>query len=247
MVQNIYDNETFFEGYKNIRSKQYNYNNLFEQPQFLSMLPALENKRVLDIGCGYGDFAAFCINQGAQYVTGLDVSSNMISHAQASHQHKNLTFKNEAIETVTLAPQSYDLVCSSLALHYVQDFKLAICKISEALNENGVLVFSCHHPLISATIAEDEWLRDEQNIPQYFKLNAYHHEGKRNLNWIVDEVVVYHRKLSTIINTLIECGLQIEQIAEPEPSDEAILKMPSIKKEKERPVFLFVRARKQNY
>ena len=42
--QNIYDNETFFEGYKGIRDNKVNANNLFEIPALFSMLPDLEGK-----------------------------------------------------------------------------------------------------------------------------------------------------------------------------------------------------------
>lgn len=82
MKQNIYDNDTFFEKYQEIRARENNYNNLLEQPNFFSLIPNLENKVVLDIGCGMGNFAAYCISQGAKHVTGIDISSNMIAHAK---------------------------------------------------------------------------------------------------------------------------------------------------------------------
>lgn len=42
--QNIYDNETFFEGYKKIRDNEANANNLFEIPALFSMMPDLTGK-----------------------------------------------------------------------------------------------------------------------------------------------------------------------------------------------------------
>ena len=52
--QNIYDNETFFEGYKSLRAGETNYNDLLEQPAMAKMLRDLTAKDVLDLGCGYG-------------------------------------------------------------------------------------------------------------------------------------------------------------------------------------------------
>ena len=89
MKQNIYDNDTFFGKYQEIRARENNYNNLLEQPNFFTLLPSLQNKIVLDIGCGIGDFAAYCIHQGAKQVTGIDISSNMITHAKKRHIHEN--------------------------------------------------------------------------------------------------------------------------------------------------------------
>lgn len=37
--QNIYDNDTFFEGYKALRAGETNYNDLLEQPAMAKMLP----------------------------------------------------------------------------------------------------------------------------------------------------------------------------------------------------------------
>lgn len=45
--QNIYDNETFFEGYKQIRERKGNANDLFEIPALFSLLPDLNGKRIL--------------------------------------------------------------------------------------------------------------------------------------------------------------------------------------------------------
>ena len=42
--QNIYDNETFFEGHKKIRENEVNANNLFEIPALFSMMPNLKDK-----------------------------------------------------------------------------------------------------------------------------------------------------------------------------------------------------------
>lgn len=45
--QNIYDNETFFEGYRKLRDNEVNANNLFEIPALFSLMPDLTNKKVL--------------------------------------------------------------------------------------------------------------------------------------------------------------------------------------------------------
>ena len=52
--QNIYANDAFFEGYKALRDGDCNFNDLLEQPAMADLLPDLEGKAVLDLGCGYG-------------------------------------------------------------------------------------------------------------------------------------------------------------------------------------------------
>ena len=49
MKQNIYDNDTFFNGYSKLRENDGSANDLFEKPALFSLLPSLENKTVRDI------------------------------------------------------------------------------------------------------------------------------------------------------------------------------------------------------
>lgn len=55
--QNIYDNERFFENFKNIRTNEVNFNDFIETPILQAMLPELRGKKILDIGCGVGQHA----------------------------------------------------------------------------------------------------------------------------------------------------------------------------------------------
>lgn len=244
MKQNIYDNNTFFEKYQEIRARENNYNNLLEQPNFFTLIPTLENKVVLDIGCGMGDFAAYCIDQGAKHVTGIDISSNMIANAKKRHIHEGLTFRQVAFEDVAVPNGSIDFVSSSLAFHYIADFQLLIKKISAALCEGGILLFSLEHPIVTANKGKEDWVTDHEGNLLHFAVDNYQNEGLRTQNWLVENVMVYHRTMSTILNTLIESGLQIEKIIEPIPTKEAVCNLPSLHKEFRRPSFLIIRAKK---
>lgn len=54
MSQNIYDNDVFFERYRELRSNKDNYNCLIEQPAIKALLPDLKEKTVLDLGLHEG-------------------------------------------------------------------------------------------------------------------------------------------------------------------------------------------------
>lgn len=244
MKQNIYDNDTFFLKYQEIRSRKNNYNNLLEQPNFFSLLPSLKDKVVLDIGCGAGNFAAYCVEQGARQVTGIDISSNMISLAKKRHVYENLRFEQIAFEDMTVQNETVDFISSSLAFHYMSDFQLVIKKISATLSEDGILLFSTEHPIETANKGKENWIKDEEGNLLHFAIDNYQNEGLRKQNWIVDDVIMYHRTMSTILNTLIENGLQIEKVIEPVPTNEAGNIYPNLNKEFRRPSFLIVRARK---
>ena len=73
-AQNIYDNETFFEGCKKLRENPDSANNLEEKPALFSLAPDLTGKTVLDIGCGYGENCTEFLRLGAAKVVGVDIS-----------------------------------------------------------------------------------------------------------------------------------------------------------------------------
>ena len=79
--QNIFDNEIFFDGYKKIRENEVNANNLFEIPALFSLMPDLKGKRVLDLGCGFGEHCKRFVDYGAEAVVGIDISEKMLEEA----------------------------------------------------------------------------------------------------------------------------------------------------------------------
>lgn len=155
MKQNIYDHPDFFNGYKELRQSSYNYNNLLEQPTLKAMLPELKDTKILDIGCGMGEFASYCIQQGSKHVTGIDISLNMISMARKNNPHRSIQYIHEAIEDINFAPSSFDIVISSLAVHYMEDFEAITSKISNVLCENGTFLFQWNIQLL---LQEKRWI-----------------------------------------------------------------------------------------
>ena len=83
MKQNIYDDESFFEKYDELRinEKGLNANDLIEIPAFRKIVPNVKNKKILDLGCGYGENDKYYKDLGAKSVLGLDISTHMINMA----------------------------------------------------------------------------------------------------------------------------------------------------------------------
>ena len=243
--QNIFDNETFFEGYKTIRDKEGNANDLFEIPALFSLLPNLENKSILDLGCGFGEHCAKFVEKGALKVVGIDISEKMLEVARKENTNPAITYLHLPIEDVEKAEGKFDVVISSLAFHYVEDFDGVVKKIYEKLNEGGSFVFSQENP-INTTYCGDipRWTKDENGKKLYVNFANYAVEGERESEWFVEGIKKYHRMFSTIINTLTENGFIVEKLIEPTPTDDILQKFPNQDDLFHKPDFLLVRAKK---
>lgn len=242
MRQNIYDNPEFFEYYQRLRSTGITYNDFVEQPALMAMLPELQGKNVLDLGCGAGQLAAYMVSQGASHVTGADISAKMLSQAP---EHPQVQYIHGPMEELAFAPASFDLIVSSLAFHYVEDYDALMNQIAGWLRPGGHLVFSTEHPVTTAKLDMDGWIQDHEGKRLYYALDNYAEEGIRHTHWVVDNVIKYHRTLSTLLNDMIRHGLQIEQVNEPEPIPGAIEKMPKLVNEWRKPSFIIFKAVKR--
>jgi len=242
--QNIYDNKTFFEGYKKIRENKANANNLFEIPVLFSILPDLKGKRVLDLGCGFGEHCKQFVDCGAEKVVGIDISENMLAVAKEENCDPKIQYINMPMENIAQLQEKFDVVISSLAFHYVEDFAGVIKNVYNLLDENGIFIFSQENPLCTCHSGTDRWTRDENGNKLYLNLANYGVEGERESVWFVDNVKKYHRTFSTIINTLIEAGFIFERMMEPLPTEELLEQYPDYKDLFHKPDFLLIKARK---
>jgi hypothetical protein len=119
-----------------------------------------------------------------------------------------------------------------------------MARVAEWLTPGGVVVYSTEHPIFTARLPYDGWVRDETG-PTRWALNDYADEGRRDETWFVSGVRKVHRTIATLINGLADAGLTLERVVEPIPSAGWLEGHPSMRDERRRPMFLLVRARKR--
>ncbi|WPC41165.1 class I SAM-dependent methyltransferase [Clostridium sp. JS66] len=242
--QNIFDNEIFFEGYKNIRANEGNANNLVEKPALFSQCPDLKGKKVLDLGCGYGENCILFKKRGTDRVVGIDISEKMLSVAKAKNTGDNITYIQMCMENIGILQEHFDVVFSSLAMHYIKDFS-SLCKnVFKLLNTGGYFIFSQENPINTCFTNGNRWTKDENGNVIFANISNYSVDGERKSKWFVDGVIKYHRTFSSIINSLVEAGFMIEKMCEPVPDIETIKKYPKYAKDIHKPDFLIIRAKK---
>ncbi|AHK00915.1 MULTISPECIES: class I SAM-dependent methyltransferase [Rhizobium/Agrobacterium group] len=243
MKQNIYDDPQFFERYSAMPRSLEGLRQAGEWHELRAMLPTLKDKTVLDLGCGFGWHCRHAVEQGAAHVVGVDLSENMLRRAAEINGGPGIEYRRAAIEDIDFAPESFDLVLSSLALHYVRDPDTAFARVFSVLKSGGDFVFSIEHPVFTALDKQD-WFYDEDGEILHWPLDNYQNEGVRHSNWMADDVVKYHRTVSGILNALLTSGFAITRLAEPRPDPALLAERPEMKHEDRRPIFLIVGAKK---
>jgi ubiquinone/menaquinone biosynthesis C-methylase UbiE len=102
---------------------------------------------VLDVGCGTGWATQAMIDRFAPLrVTGVDPSEGMLEQFQAKLgrlEGVEITLVQAGVEDMPVAPDTFDLVISSMAYHWFQHRRLAAEQMARALKPGGVVAILC--------------------------------------------------------------------------------------------------------
>ncbi|MCG1022761.1 class I SAM-dependent methyltransferase [Sutcliffiella horikoshii] len=243
MKQNKYDDMKFFSAYKKMERSVKGLEGAGEWHVLKELLPSLENKSVLDLGCGFGWHCRYAREQQARCVIGVDISEKMLQQAREMNNDSLISCIKMPIEDINFSHSQFDVVISSLAFHYIESFETICKKVYDCLKPGGSFVFSIEHPIFTSRNDQD-WYFDDKGNRLHWAVDNYQLEGLRETTFLTDNVIKYHRTFSTYINDLIIAGFNIKKVREPIPSEEMLESIPEMKDELRRPMFLIISVEK---
>ena len=237
MKENKYDDSVFYKKYCELPRSTGGLDAAGEWTALKKILPSFCNKRVLDLGCGFGWHCRYAIENNAKTVIGVDISEKMLEKAISMTKDENITYIHKPIEKVEFNENSFDIIISSLSLHYIKNFKELMARIYKWLGENGQFIFSVEHPIFTA-YGNQDWIYSENNEILHWPVDNYFVEGKRESIFLGEKVIKYHRTITTYLKTLLEMEFKINNIIEPKPDE----KNDEMKNELRRPMMLLISA-----
>jgi SAM-dependent methyltransferase len=172
----------------------------------LRLLPPLDGRDVLELGCGAGQWAWWLAGQGAR-VTGLDLSERQLAHAQrrAAESGTLLALVQASAESVPFATASFDLVLSDHGAMSWGDPDRTLPEVARVLRPGGLLIFCATSPWFSVCYDADRDQQDERLHRDYFGLGAEDEgNGALTFNLPYGEWVRRFRANHLAIEALIE-------------------------------------------
>lgn len=181
----------------------------------LHLLGDIQDKAVLEIGCGCGESLAWMKERNARELWGLDISAERIAKAEEllADPGQRARLFTSPMETDPGIPHRYfDLVYSIYALGWTSDIDKTILLISEYLKIGGRFVFSWDNPLLQCIDATDG---------RYLLSRSYVDEREITMKKQGSQLRLRNWKLSTYLNCLSAHGFLIEQVVEVSDYDPA--------------------------
>lgn len=120
-----------------------------EKPMMISMLPNIEGKRILMLGCGTAEESELLSKYNPKKITGIDISERSIAVAKESYP--NCDFYVGDMLKLPFKDNEFDFIFSSLAISHVEDKDKVFKELYRVLDDDGELLFSVGHPIRFAT------------------------------------------------------------------------------------------------
>jgi SAM-dependent methyltransferase len=237
----FYDNDAIFKTYMSGRQRKNNPNDTLEKPVILELVGDFTNQRILDLGCGDGSFGREALAKGCQSYLGIEGSRNMVAAAQYILDGTSGKVVHATMETWSYPTQSFDLVISRLAFHYVNDIETIFRQVHQALTENGRIVFSVEHPVLTSCDRRWQGIGKRQD----WLVDNYFNAGQRVTTWLGGQVIKYHRTVENYFGSLQRAGFFVENLREAEPQPEQFAgDHDTYERRKRIPLFLIMAGRK---
>lgn len=120
---------------------------LIYDPEINELIGSVDGKRVLDAGCGNGCWTRR-LAKNAVFVTGIDSSAQLIKVAKSKTNPDNVDYKvQDLMGKLDFKDKSFDLILSSMVLHYMASLTDTVAELSRILKDNGEVVICVQHPI----------------------------------------------------------------------------------------------------
>lgn len=174
-------------------------------PTVLRMMGHLEGRRILDAGAGQGYFSRILARLGA-IVTSVEPADALIAHSRLMESREPLRV-NYVQDDLTVAKFEpvFDIVVANMVFLSIKEWKQALAACVDAIKPGGFLVFAVNHPCFE--IAE----RRQLTTGPHLIVRDYLTERPMARPVATD----FHRTLGTYLNSVLDVGLTIAEIAEP--------------------------------
>lgn len=171
------------------------------------LLPEVEDRDVLELGCGTAYISAWLQRRGARPV-GLDPTTAQLKTAARLQREFEVRFPlvQAVAENIPLADGTFDVIVSEYGASIWSDPHKWVPEAGRLLRTGGELVFLLNSMLLVLCLSEEDVPADDRLKNDYF--------GMHRFETVFDESVNFHLGHGDWIRLLRANGFEIEDLVE---------------------------------
>ena len=135
----------------------------------------IKGKSLLDLGCGYGWFLKYCLDNYAKQVSGIEISETDLLTAKESLNSKNVELKIGDSSQIPYPDNSFDTVTAWEVIEHIplNAEKEMMKEVARVLKPNGVFYLSTPFDSTKAKIFDPGWWLIGHRHYNLLKLTEY--------------------------------------------------------------------------
>jgi len=194
-----------------------------EKPAMYALLPDIQGKSVLCVGCGTGEECGELLGRGAN-VGGFDISEESVKLALQAFPEAKLQVM-DMHDLSAYSDEQFDFIYSSLTLHYSEKIDQILTQLHRVLKPGGHIQFSVLHPIKWA--AEVKRSPDDENKKAFllgydkYQKPAHIYGDYLNVTKVIQkpqnypEITYWNRPISDYLHILRKTGFELVDFVEP--------------------------------
>ena len=179
MRQTGNENSLFYDAWAKTYDEDINSTIYVDELHFQKFWGNLENKKVLEIGCGSGRNTQKLVKSNHQ-ITAIDISQKMLEKAKLKTVKNDINFICGDFINLEIEDNDFDFVIISLVLEHIEDLNLFFTKVFSNLKSGASLFISEIHPQRMQNGSGARFIDKEKNIEIRAKSFAHKEEDFEN-------------------------------------------------------------------
>ncbi len=215
-------------------------------PYLLEVSGNLRNKKILDIGCGNGNWIKKILPFGPTQVCGIEINDEFLRYLKEHIKSRKIEiFKGDIRKKFPYEDRRFDITYLIFVLNEVDDIRAVMKEAARTLKKGGRLLLMAIHPFYPMRYYLYERYTGKKNdkiigVGNYFE----RFKGDYMLTIANKPTPFFHHTVEDLISSILDNGLGITGFKELTVNNQIIEAYPRYSGQKDLPKFLFIEAEK---
>jgi len=190
---------TNYDDSKSLRIRKTENKNIFRHrvnfnKEIISSLLNIKDKKknwkdlkILDVGCGYGDFPQYLHEQDSSWkIWGIDISKGMIDEAKKSTD-QSIKYAVADTQKLPFKDRSFDVLVAKHMVYHIDDIRKGLNEMHRVLKDDGILIITLNSLANGSRANIERYLKEMEKVLNAKRIQTITKANMENFFQYVDK------------------------------------------------------------